>query len=267
MKQKILKIILRTLRGVGLVVVSVYLIVNLAGVWLQNLVMFPIPRVWEEFLRDEFILRTTDGVEIKALWLENQNARYTILFSHGNGEDLDTIEPFLRELRGWGFQIMAYDYRGYGRSQGRPSERGLEKDILATYVWLTQEKQIAPEKIIVFGRSIGGGPSVWLASQKPVAGLVLESTFTSAYEVMLPSLPYYRNPFPNEKRLRTLRVPVLFIHGSADLLIRPWHARKNFASTKAPKQLVWIEGAGHNDVLRTDPEKYRSALTQFADSL
>ncbi len=261
---RLTRVVLRGLKLFVFTALLMYLVVNAAGIWLQNIAMFPIPRVLRDSHPGEITLQTSDGQSIRAFWMENPRAEKTILFSHGNGEDLDRIEPFLRELHGYGFNVMAYDYRGYGRSSGRPSEAGLEKDISAAYDWLTGEKQIAPGQIILLGRSLGSGPSVWLASRKPVGGLILESAFTSAYEVMLPRLPYYRNPFPNEKRLRDLPVPVLLIHGTRDLLIRPHHALKNFAAAKNPRGLLWIEGAGHNDVLVTNPDEYQKGIKQFA---
>ncbi|MDK3157953.1 alpha/beta fold hydrolase [Kamptonema cortianum] len=268
MNPKARALLVKSLRSILLTAIVIYAFINLAGVWLQNAAMFPVPPVLQkESPPWEFTLETADGIPIRAVWLGNPDAKMTILFSHGNGEDIDRIIHFLGELRFQGFNVLAYDYRGYGRSGGAPSERGLERDITAAYEWLTTTQQIAPERIILMGRSIGGGPSVWLATQKPVAGLILESAFTSAYEVLLPRLPYYRNPFPNESRLRNLRVPTLFIHGTHDMLIAPGHAKRNYAAAAGPKELVWIPLAGHNDVMATDMDTYIYSLVRFARGL
>ncbi|MDZ4744147.1 MAG: alpha/beta hydrolase [Verrucomicrobiota bacterium] len=261
------KHVIRPILLITITLAILYAVVNILGVWIQNYAMFPIPRVYGGILEGESVLPTPSGDKITVLSLDNPAAKQTILFSHGNGEDLNRIEPYLHELRNLGFNVVAYDYRGYGRSEGKPSEKALEEDILSVYEWIIRDKKVSPEQIILLGRSMGGGPSVWLAGQKPVSGLILESTFTSAYEVMLPPLPYYRNPFPTQRRLRNLRVPVLFIHGTADLLIQPHHARKNFEAAHEPKQIVWIQGAGHNDAYQTDPRTYQESILQFSRKL
>ncbi len=105
-------------------------------------------------------LTSGDGITISAVYLPSSQSGYTILYSHGNAEDLGNIQPVLQHLHQIGFSVFAYDYRGYGTSRGRPSERNAYKDIDSAYNYLTQQLGIPPERIIAYGRSVGGGPAV-----------------------------------------------------------------------------------------------------------
>src|SRR5438128_9503857 len=108
----------------------------------------------------------------------------TILFSHANAEDIRYDQELLERIRAAGFAVFAYDYQGYGTSEGRPSERHAYEDENAAYNFLVQSMHVQPNRIIAFGRSVGSGPACDLASRRPVAGLILESAFTSAFRVM-----------------------------------------------------------------------------------
>src|SRR5215813_12301269 len=105
-------------------------------------------------------LTTTDGTRLSAVHLANPHADFTILYSHGNAEDLGLIAPLLARLREWGFAVFAYDYRGYGTSRGTPSERGAYEDVDAAYAFLTRTLGVPPGRIIAYGRSVGSGPAV-----------------------------------------------------------------------------------------------------------
>ncbi len=119
--------------------------------------------------------------EIAALYLKNPKAAVTLLYSHGNGEDLESVLPLLSEYQRRGFSVLAYDYPGYGRSPGKSSEQGAYRAIDACYRFLTDEQSVSPEQIVLYGRSLGSGPAVDLASREPVGGLVLEGGFVSAF--------------------------------------------------------------------------------------
>lgn len=197
--------------------------------------------------------------------LPNPRARHTLLFSHGNAEDLGHLQPLLRVLHGAGFAILAYDYRGYGRSTGSlPSEKRAIEDAEAVYRFATVDLGVSPDRLIVHGRSLGGGPTLEVASRHPVAGVVLESTFVSTYRVVtrLPVLPFDR--FPNLARLRTLDTPVLVIHGGRDRVIRPSHGLSLFRAAPHPKRALWVEGAGHNDLAAVAGTRYVEVLQAFS---
>lgn len=208
------------------------------------------------------------GDAVAVQHLPNPDARYTLLFSHGNAEDLGQVQPLLRRLHGAGFAVLAYDYRGYGLStESRPSEARAIEDAEAVYDFATSELGVRPDRLIVHGRSLGGGPALEVASRHPVAGVVLESTFVSTYRVVttLPLLPFDR--FPNLRRVEGLRVPVLIMHGSRDRVIRPSHGRALFRAAPEPKRALWVAGAGHNDLAVIAGDRYVEALRAFARSV
>jgi fermentation-respiration switch protein FrsA (DUF1100 family) len=208
-------------------------------------------------------LATADGERIAAVYLPNAGARYTLLVSHGNAEDLGGLMPFLPVLRDLGFAVLAYDYRGYGLSEGRPSERASYADIDAAYEYLTSRLGIPGERIIAYGRSVGSGPAMDLAARRALAGLVLESPFLTAFRVLtrVPLLPF--DKFRNVDKIRQVRCPVLVMHGRADEVVPFWHGRKLFEAANEPKRLLAVEGAGHNDFVRAAGARYGQALREF----
>jgi fermentation-respiration switch protein FrsA (DUF1100 family) len=230
----------------------------------DGLIFKPQPASYED-TRETLKLTTADGVRISAVYLSNRRASYTILFSHGNAEDLGDIRWVLEELRDMGFAVFAYDYRGYGTSQGNPSESGAYRDIDAAYNYLTQQLGAPPAEIIVYGRSVGAGPSVDLASRQPVAGLVLESPFVTAFRVVtrIPIFPF--DKFANIDKIKLVRCPVLVTHGMADQVIPFWHGRELFAAANEPKRFFPVGGAGHNDVMEVAGERYAKALREFVE--
>jgi abhydrolase domain-containing protein 17 len=190
---------------------------------------------------------------------------FTILFSHGNAEDLGYAMPFLRELHAAGFGIVAYDYRGYGRSSGRRATvTGAGEDAEAVYHWAVGELGVPADRLIVHGRSLGSGPTLLLATRHTVAGVVLESAFTSTYRVVtrVPLLPFDR--FPNLALVREIDVPSLVIHGSRDRVIPFSHGRRLHAAAPEPKRALWVDGAGHNDLASVAGERYVRALHELA---
>ena len=230
----------------------------------DDLIFFPQPSSYPD---SSAILKLSsgEGITISAVYLPSAPSSYTILYSHGNAEDLGNIQPVLQQLHQIGFSVLAYDYRGYGTSRGRPSERNVYQDIDAAYNYLTQQLGIPPSRIIAYGRSVGGGPAVDLASRQPLAGLILESCFTSAFRVVIPVTLFPFDKFRNFDKLKKVNCPVLVIHGRADQVI-PWtHGQQLFAAASQPKLSLWVEGANHNDNLFwVAPEQYVAALRQFA---
>ena len=202
---------------------------------------------------------------LAVLHLPNPAAMHTLIFSHGNGEDLGHNRGFLGALRDAGFAVLAYDYRGYGLSDGGlPGEHATYEDIETVYDYATRELRIPPHALLIHGRSVGTGPSVHLAATRPVGGLILESGFTSAFRVLtvVPLFPFDR--FPNLRRLRGVRAPVLVMHGTRDGVIPYRMGRQLFEAASEPKVSLWIDGAGHNDFAAVAGARYWDALRDFS---
>jgi abhydrolase domain-containing protein 17 len=212
-------------------------------------------------------LRSANGSMISALYLSNASARFTLLVSHGNAEDLGDDRYWLEELQRSGFNVLAFDYQGYGTSQGNPSERGAYEDEEAAFKYLTGTLKMPPERVIIFGRSIGSGPAVHLAARRPVAGLILQSPFVSAFRVLtrIPLLPF--DKFPNSKEIGRVHCPLLIIHGSNDRVIGAWHGQELFVLANQPKHFYLVQGADHNDLDMIGGTKYLQAIQAFAASL
>ncbi len=212
-------------------------------------------------------LNSTPDLQISALWLPHPTATYTLLYSHGNAEDLGDVRPLLEELGSLGFSIFAYDYRGYGTSQGQPTEQGAYRDIDAAYGYLVDQLQIPPEQIIGYGRSVGSGPTVDLARRELLGGVILESPFVSAFRVLthIPIVPF--DKFANIDKIQAINAPLLILHGTEDRTIPIWHGQALYAEAQQPKYSLWVEGAGHNDLSRVAGESYGEAIQSFAQAL
>ena len=206
--------------------------------------------------------RTTPAT-ITGLYLPNSAARYTLLFSHGNAEDLGADLPLLDIYRRAGFAVFAYDFRGYGTSEGRASEPGVYADAEAAYDALVSRIKVPPNQIISMGRSLGCAAAIHLATTHPVAGLIVEAPFLTAFRVLthIQLLPW--DKFNNASKIRRVKVPVLVIQGDADEVVPFQHGQRIFELANEPKQKLWIHGAHHNDVLLTATQKYLDTLTQF----
>ncbi len=244
-----------------------YLALNvLAFFYAERLIFLPRPRSYQDS-PDILKLKTLSGEQISALYLPNSIATYTVLYSHGNAEDLGRIRQRLEHLRTLGVSVFAYDYRGYGTSQGKPSEHNAYQDIEAAYRYLTETLGISPGYIMLYGRSLGSGTSVELASRKPIAGLILESPFTSTFRVItrIAIVPFDR--FDNLRKIAEVGCPILFLHGTQDGLIPLHHSETLMRQARSPKQFVPIAGADHNDLLEIAGTQYDQAIQTFVQSL
>ncbi|MBD1995651.1 alpha/beta hydrolase [Leptolyngbya sp. FACHB-541] len=228
----------------------------------DRMIFLPQPASYQD---TENILKlpVSDSEKISATYLPNPEADYTLLYIHGNAEDLGDIQPMLIRLQSWGFGVFAYDYRGYGTSDGKPSERNAYEEAETAYQYLTQQLGVSPDKVILYGRSVGGGSAVELATRHSVAGLILESTFTSAFRVVvpIPILPF--DKFPSVQRIAQVDCPVLVMHGEADADIPVEHGQRLYDAALEPKLSLWIEGAGHNDFTWVAEEQHQAALVEF----
>lgn len=255
------------LKSLIVFVVAVYMLFLIFAYFFADRMMFlpPLPSYIDT--NNIIKLTTKDGVKISAVYLPSEYARYTILFSHGNAEDLGSIMPFLRDLNEQGFSVFSYDYHGYGTSKGRPTEVHAYADADAAYNYLVSNLHVAPKRIIVFGRSLGAALAIDLAMRKPVAGLIIESAFVTAVRVVtrIPILLF--DKFNNLKKIKQVRCPVLVIHALNDTLVPFWHGQKLYQSITTPKQNLWIKNANHNDLFWVADKNYWLVIRKFINSL
>ena len=254
----------RLWRSALIIAVLLYAAFALYAWMFSDDLLFPAPPASYTDTAEIIKLRTADGARISAVYLENPQATHTILYSHGNGEDIGLVRFLLEDYRRFGFAVFAYDYHGYGTSEGKPSEAGVYADIDAAYDYLVLERKIAPESIIALGRSLGGGAAADLAARKPLGGLIMESAFVSAFRVLtqVPLLPF--DKFRNLAKMSRARCPVLVIHGTEDEVIAYWHGEKLFAAAPEPKRFLPVAGAHHNDVFEVGGRRYYQTLKDFA---
>lgn len=253
----------RLLRSPLRAVVSVYFIMVLyAFLYGDKIIFQPQPSSYRD--TGEIIkLHSGDGVEISAVHLHCSDARYTILYSHGNAEDIGHLRPVLEGIRGMGFSVFAYDYRGYGTSSGTPSEKIVYQDADAAYDYLTTTLGIPAHRIVALGRSLGGAVAIDLAARRRLGGLIIESSFVTAYRVIthVPLLPF--DKFTSLSKMGTIRCPVLVIHGKKDEVIPFWHGKRLFDEANEPKLYLWVEDGGHNNLFEVAGNRYEQILREF----
>ena len=218
-------------------------------------------------------LTTQDGVRLHAWWLPAPRAATVLLFCHGNAGNISHRLDNLARLRDRGLALFIFDYRGYGRSQGSPSEKGLYLDVEAAYQAARERARELGARLVVFGRSLGGIAACRVASRPEVAGLILESSFPdlgsmAARHFPLPGLGRaLSGRFNARADLARARVPLLFFHGDRDDIVPIELGRRLFAAAPGPKSFVTLAGAGHNDTYLVGGESYFQRIDSFLDSL
>lgn len=221
---------------------------------------------------EELYLTTADGERLHAWFLPAHEARAVLLFFHGNAGNISHRLESLRIFHELGLEVLILDYRGYGRSSGSPSEKGLYRDAEAAYDYLTRERSVPPEQLLVFGRSLGAAVAAQLASERPVGGLILESGFTSVPDLgaeLYPFLPVRllaRYDYDTGEALSKVEAPVLVIHSRDDDIIPFSHGRALFEAAPEPRQFLELEG-DHNTGFLRSRERYVRGLEQFLKTL
>lgn len=211
---------------------------------------------------------SSGGNRIAMRWHDVPSATQTLLYSHGNAQDIGTIESFAKQMNDQGYNVLVYDYQGYGLSQGQATEQSAYDDVLAAYQWLIDVQKIPSKQIVAFGFSLGGAMAIYLAAHKPVAGLIVQGGFLSAFRVLtrIKLLPMDR--FDNTKWLQKIKVPTLFLHGTDDEVVSFWHGQKLYdLLTGVQKYKQWFQGGDHNNLHCDFPGQYFTAIKRFMTSL
>jgi uncharacterized protein len=219
---------------------------------------------------------TEDGI-ILVSWLiraESDSTGRWLLICHGNAGNLSEFDRPMHYagLRKLGLNLMAFDYRGYGESGGSPSEAGLYRDAQAAYRYLGEKQGVTPDRIIVFGHSLGSAVAVDLASRVPVAGLIVEGALTSAIDRGQELYPYIPvrwiagSRFGSIEKVARIRVPKLFLHAESDEVIPLAHGRRLYDASPEPKVFVQLQG-GHGDAFDVDSAHYFGSIAEFMAQL
>lgn len=224
---------------------------------------------------EEVFLATEDGVRVHAFYLSAPDATRALLFLHGNAGNASHRLPNAAELVRLGTHVLLMDYRGYGRSQGSPTERGVYADARAGLAHLVSARGIPESRVVLFGRSLGGAVAVDLAQDRDLAGVILESTFTSLSDMARAMLgpvqtlaqPLLRGRFDSLAKISSVRRPLLFFHGDRDGIVPLKFGRRLFEAAPEPKSFETIQGAGHNDTTLVGGRPYFERIRRFLDEI
>lgn len=216
----------------------------------------------------EVMLRTKDGVTIVAWHVPAKGARRTLLFCHGNAGNISHRLDSIRLFNSLGLNVLIFDYRGYGRSEGRPSEEGTYLDAEAAWDYLTQRRGVPPEEIILFGRSLGGAVAAELALRKSPAALIVESSFTSVADMGQTHYPWLpvrllaKHRYETAKKIPNIRCPKLVVHSPDDEIVPYEQGLALYEKAAPPKELLAISG-GHSEGFLLSGALYIEGLRKF----
>jgi fermentation-respiration switch protein FrsA (DUF1100 family) len=268
---------LQTWRVARLLLIA-YLVLLLMLSFFERWLVYPAPRhsaadwVAADLPHDDVYFTAEDGTKLHGWYVPHENPKAVVLFAHGNGEHVARLAPLLKLLHDRAeVSVFAWDYRGYGRSAGKPHETNVLADARAAQLWLAERAGVRPEDVVVYGRSLGGAVAVGLAAQFPVRGMVLERTFaelveTAAYHFRwLPVRLMMKNRYPSAERIAAYQGPLFQSHGTEDRVVPFAMGKKLFdAATTKNKKFFVVEGGDHNG---PQPDEYYQALGEFLDSL
>jgi len=215
-----------------------------------------------------------DGTRLHAWWIPNASAKFTFLAFHGNASNIANRAPAYEFLRDTPGNVLALEYRGYGRSEGTPSEKGLYLDAEAAYQYLVNTKRLEPKSIISFGQSLGTAVAVHLGAHHTVGGVILEAPFPSASGVaskmfwFLPGLSLLvHGQFDTQSKLKQITAPILVVHCTQDPVLPFQFGQDVYSAAHSSKHFLEIVGICHEESSLVAPARYRTALQEFLTSL
>ena len=236
---------------------------RLSGDWAPK--DLPIQETW---------FNSLDGTKLHSWWIPNENASYTFLAFHGNAGNISDrawVYKFLIEVPA---NVFAVEYRGYGKSEGVPSESGLYLDAQAAFDYLVTTKRLTPQKIICFGQSLGTAVAANLAARRNVGGVILEAPFPSAMQVVrqkmwfFPGLPLLvLNQLDTERQLRSVGAPILVVHCTQDPVIPFQLGKAVYDKAREPKTFLPIDGYCHEEASSIAPALYKARIQEFLSEI
>ncbi len=271
----------RMLGYVATLVVSYLVLLTLVRLFEKKLIFFPdypgrLSGDWKPrgLPVEDVWLTTSDGVKLHAWWIPRPSADFTFLAFHGNAANIANRAEAYRFLGQLPANVLAVEYRGYGRSEGKPSEAGLYADAQAAYQYVVAKRGVPPDRVISFGQSLGTAVAVDLASKEKVGGVVLEAPFPSGSAVarrVYPFLPglslLVRGQFDTASKLAKIRAPILVVHCTHDPVLAFELGEEVYRLAPSPKLFVRIDGYCHEEAAMAAPEQYRQQLLAFLQSL
>lgn len=217
---------------------------------------------------------SSDGTRLNAWWIPNERARFTFVAFHGNAANIANRADIYRFLANIPVNVLALEYRGYGRSEGKPSEAGIYNDAAAAYQYLIGIKHIPPQRIISYGQSLGTAVAVQVAMHHQFGGLVLEAPFPSASKVakkvfwFLPGLSLLvESQLATASRMKSIHAPVFIVHCTQDPVIPYEFGKEVYDAANEPKFFLRVDGYCHEEAAIIAPDEYRAELLKFLASL
>lgn len=241
----------------------IYLSLFLTALFFSSYFLFPAPSPsYSKKLSNLEFISSSDETQLATRFWRAPTEKALVIYFHGNAVDIGMLEPFAENLKTLGLSTLTMDYRSYGLSEGKPSEQACYLDAEAL---LKQAHDLgySDDQIILWGRSLGGGVATEIALRHTTRGLVLESSFCTAFRTAttIPILPF--DKFNNLAKIDQIETPTFFLHGSNDAVIAAWHTKKLQEAHQGKNQRFVVAGAGHNDLWTKDISDEIAALKMF----
>ncbi len=250
----------------------------------SSMLFFPIKETYEAYKtesvlgvkQEEIFFPTANGNKLHALYFKLPGAQKTCVVNHGNGSNITYRLALAKLILQSGASVFMYDYQGYGLSQGSPSIDGICTDGLAAYDFVVNQEAVKPADLICFGESLGTGVACYVAENRPCAGIILQSPFSSLLAIarsrifwlwLYPRWMYPKIMLDNLSYLKGAHPPLLLVHGVNDEIVPVSNSEELNKLASEPKTLVLLPNAGHNDIYGVDSEQYVAAMKKFVADL
>ena len=266
----------KTLISVGLILFLSYALILVIVYFKQErMLYFPEKEIWQtpdniSLKYDEINFKTKDGLNISGWYIPAENEKGVLLFCHGNAGNISHRLESINIFNSLNLSVLIFDYRGYGKSEGKPSEHGTYLDAEAAWDYLVNVKGKSPKEIIIFGRSLGGAVAAEIAVRKNPAALIIESCFTSVPELgktFYPWLPVKlisKFKYSTIDKIGSINCPKLIIHSPEDEIISFSHGKSLYENALQPKEFLKIKG-GHNEGFLISGKTYNDGLKIFLE--